>query len=88
MHNYIKQSLIIVFIFLIVLWIQKIDDKSKDIKRETIYDKFKLPLLVSAISGLLLNIDLDNLFEPAQPKGVLFFKKSCIDNQDVYLDEF
>jgi hypothetical protein len=88
MHIYIKQSLIILSIFLIILWIQTVDDKNKNIKRESTYDKLKLPLLVSAIIGLLLNIDLNNLFEYNQSRYFLVVKKTCINNPEVYLDDF
>jgi hypothetical protein len=36
-------------IFLIVLWIQTLDDKKYNKKRTSYYHKFKLPLLISSI---------------------------------------
>ena len=56
MNLIIKQILLIGTTFLTILWIQNIDDKKYKKERKTIYDKYKFPLLVSAIVGLILNI--------------------------------
>lgn len=99
MNRIIKQLLIIVFVFLVILWIQKMDDNSKNKKRDNLYDKIKLPLLVSAIVGLLLNIDLSNIIDNKVESEIIIIKPKCnlpmtnpgmtnpgIINQDVYLD--
>ncbi len=86
MNIYLKQFLIIVTIFLLILWVQNIDDNMKNKKRETTYDKIKLPLLVSAIIGLLLNINLNNLFNYKNTQDILIITPNCIENQEVYLD--
>lgn len=93
MNRYIKQSLIIVFVFLIILWIQHVDDNRKNKKRDSLYDKIKFPLLVSAITGLILNINIDNLFcfnkNKKSINEILIIKPksgSDIMNQDVYID--
>jgi len=52
--NIVLQSLIIVFIFIFILWFQYIDDKNKKKTRTSFYDKFKLPILISCIGGLLI----------------------------------
>lgn len=56
MNLILKQLLIIVFVFLIVLWFQKVDDKKQKKTRTGIYDEYKLPLLVSAMVGLVLSL--------------------------------
>ena len=92
MTRIVKQLLIIVFVFLLILWIQKMDDNSKNKKRENLYDKIKLPLLVSAIVGLLLNINLNNIINDTIESEIIIIKPNCnmtnsgMINQDVYLD--
>ena len=54
----INQIIVVVITFLIILWFQNNDDTKNKRTRTTIYDKYKLPLLVSAIIGLILNIPL------------------------------
>jgi hypothetical protein len=51
----LKYFIIIIIIFAIVYWFQTVDDKKKKYKERTnIYDKIKLPLLVSAIISLII----------------------------------
>lgn len=50
----LKYFLIVVIIFCIIYWFQTVDDKKRCKKRTNIYDKIKLPLLVSAIVGLII----------------------------------
>jgi len=50
----LKYLLIVVIIFCIIYWFQAVDDKKRCKKRTNIYDKIKLPLLVSAIVGLII----------------------------------
>lgn len=52
----LKQILIIIVSFLIVYWFQYKDDIKTKRKRITLYDKFKFPLLIATIIGLVLNI--------------------------------
>ena len=52
----LKQILIIIVSFLIVYWFQYKDDIKTERKRITLYDKFKFPLLIATIIGLVLNI--------------------------------
>jgi predicted permease len=54
----IKQIIIMIIVFLIILWFQNNDDKKHNRKRLTIFEKYKLPLLVSTILGLILNFPL------------------------------
>ena len=62
MNHIIKQLLIVIITFLTITWFQKCDDKKNNKIRKTLYEKYKLPLLVSSIVGLLLqaNIRKDN----------------------------
>ena len=50
----LKYFLIVVITFCIIYWFQTVDDKKRCKKRTSIYDKIKLPLLVSAIVGLII----------------------------------
>jgi len=62
MNLILKQVLIIGSIFAIILWFQQKDDKKTKRIRTTFIEKYKLPLLVSSIVGLLLNLkNLNNL---------------------------
>ncbi len=56
MNLILKQFLIIVTAFLIILWFQNQDDKKHKRNRKTFYDQYKFPLLVSSIIGLVLNL--------------------------------
>jgi hypothetical protein len=52
----IKQFCIIIGVFSITLWVQQMDDKKYNKTRIDFFDKYKLPLLMSAIIGLLINV--------------------------------
>ena len=58
-NKLIKQILIIVFSFFLFYYIQYRDDKKYNIKRTTIFNKYKNPLLITSFVGLILNINLD-----------------------------
>ena len=58
MNLILKQFLIIGSTFLIILWFQYQDDKKHKKKRKSFYDKYKFPLLVSSIIGLMLNLPI------------------------------
>ena len=58
MNHIIKQLLIVIITFLTIMWFQKCDDKRNNKIRETFYEKYKLPLLVSCIVGLLLQANI------------------------------
>jgi hypothetical protein len=60
MNLKLKQCLIILSTFIVILWYQKIEDKKYKRHRKTVYDQIKFPLLISSIIGLLLN--LPNIF--------------------------
>lgn len=53
----IKNIIILIVVFIIILWIQNIDDKKNKYNRNT-FDKYKLPLLVCAFFGFFLNMNM------------------------------
>lgn len=57
MNLLIKQILIIVTTFLVILWFQTEDDKKNKRIRKSFLETYKLPLLVSSIVGLLINFN-------------------------------
>jgi hypothetical protein len=57
----IKKIIILITIFIIIICIQNYDDyKNKNIRR-TIFDKYKLPLLVSSLCGFFITFNNNNL---------------------------
>jgi hypothetical protein len=61
MNKSIKDIIILVLVFIVIMWVQNNDDKNKNKIRKGYYDKIKLPLLSSAMVGLFLNFDVDKL---------------------------
>ncbi len=59
MNNIIKQVIIIISCFLLILWFQEIDDKKSKRVRTSMFDQYKVPLIVSSIVGLFLNLNLN-----------------------------
>jgi len=55
MNLILKQVLIVGSVFTILFWFQQKDDKKTKRIRKNFIDKFKLPILVSSIVGLILN---------------------------------
>jgi predicted permease len=51
----VKQIIIMIIVFIIIFWFQNNDDKKHNRIRSSLFDKYKLPLLVSTIIGLILN---------------------------------
>ena len=52
----LKQFGIIIVVFSITLWVQQMDDKKYNKTRIDFFDKYKFPLLMSSIIGLLINV--------------------------------
>ena len=52
----LKQLIIIAGTFLVILWFQNVDDRKHNKTRDTFYEKYKFPILVSAIVGFVINI--------------------------------
>lgn len=73
MNYIIKQGLIVISVFLIVLLYQNKDDKKYKKERTTFYDKYKFPILISSIIGLLLNIPVTCF----QNTSITIIKPSC-----------
>jgi len=61
MNLILKQFLIIGLTFFIILWFQEQDDKKHNKVRELYYDKYKFPIFVSSIIGLILNLSTNTL---------------------------
>ena len=66
----IKQLIIVIIVFLVFLWFQNTDDKKHNRKRVTLFDKYKLPLLVSAIIGLILNYPILFKTQKCPPQNI------------------
>lgn len=52
----LKQLIIITCTFLVILWFQNVDDKKHNKTRDTFYEKYKFPILVSSMIGFVINI--------------------------------
>ena len=59
MNDIIKQSIIIIGSFFLILWFQEQDDNKAKRIRKTLFDKYKVPVIVCSIIGLFLNLDLN-----------------------------
>ena len=69
MNYLLKQFTIGAFIFIFIYWYQYKDDKKHNYKRNSLYDKIKLPLLIVVLIGLLFNLihyekTVDIVFNP------------------------
>jgi hypothetical protein len=78
-----KQILIVVSSFFIILWLQTKEDKRNNRIRNTPYEKFKFPLLVSSMIGLLFTMkefickqSIDTAIETEMPKEFIPMKKT------------
>lgn len=81
MHHLIKQLIIIVIIFLVILWFQDCDDKRNNRTRKTKYEKYKLPVLVAAIIGLMLQANFK------QDKFIILTATDIEGPNDIILSE-
>lgn len=87
MNNIIKQSIIIITCFFLILWFQDIDDKKVKRIRKTFYDKYKIPIIVCSIVGLLLNINLnENIFNQIFGKQLSLLENLQSNNLDKSLN--
>jgi hypothetical protein len=57
----LNDFLIICITFVLIYWFQQVDDDKRCKERANIYEKIKLPLLVSSIVGLILFWDNDRI---------------------------
>ncbi len=69
MNLILKQILIVGVCFLIILWFQNKEDVKNKKERTSFYDKYKFPLLVSSIVGLILNL-----------QNILYINENCDTN--------
>lgn len=69
----IKQIIVMIITFLIILWFQNNDDNKQNKVRDTIYDKYKFPLLVTTIIGLIFNFSS-------------FFKTDCLIDNNIEIE--
>jgi len=57
----LNDFLIICITFVLIYWFQQVDDDKRCKERTNLYEKIKLPLLVSSIVGLILFWDNDRI---------------------------
>lgn len=55
MNLILKQILILGTAFFVILWFQNCEDKRNNKIRTTFHDTYKLPILVTALLGLIIN---------------------------------
>jgi hypothetical protein len=58
----LKNIIIFLVVFFIVLWLQHNDDNKNNVKRNTLYDNIKIPLISSLLTLLIKNIDYNKCF--------------------------
>jgi uncharacterized membrane protein YciS (DUF1049 family) len=71
MNIIIIHFLIILTVFLLVVWLQHNENTRINYKHESIYQQYRLPLLISCIAGLVLTVDINLLINPESNKNVL-----------------
>jgi len=84
-----KEIIIVILTFFIILWFQSTEDNKYNKKRDTTYEKYKYPIFVSSIVGLILSyssyfceIKSINSIQEIIPKKI----KSNILEQQIYID--
>jgi len=60
MNIIIRNLLIVIGVFVLFVWLQYREDIQNKKKESSLYDKYKKPLLFSAIIGLILHLNLSN----------------------------
>jgi hypothetical protein len=56
MNFILKQLIIVVIVFCIILWVQNQDDKKNKRIRTTLFEQYKLPILVASLVGFIINL--------------------------------
>jgi hypothetical protein len=74
----LKQFIILVIIFSLIYWFQHIDDIKRCKERKGIYNKIKLPLLVTAIVGLVIFWNQESV--PSTNEAVMIVIPEIQDN--------
>jgi preprotein translocase subunit YajC len=80
----LKEFFILLATFGVIYWFQYVDDKKASKKREDIYDKIKLPLLATAIVGLILFWEKENFL------AIFIAQEKCnnnLENQIINIPE-
>jgi hypothetical protein len=73
-----KQFIVIAIIFFLIYWFQNIEDTKYKRNRLTIYEKYKYPIFVSALVGLVLSYyDISETIKKIKPN---------IKDQQIYID--
>ncbi len=91
MNLYLKQFIIILITFFLILWFQNCDDKKNKKERTTYHDKYKLPILVCALLGLILNFNDIFYSTPIIEETIIIEQKpvlpvKTIQDQQVYTE--
>jgi hypothetical protein len=80
----LKEFFILLATFGVIYWFQSVDDKKRCKTRDGIYDKIKLPLLATAIVGLILFWEKENFL------AIFITQENCnnnLENHGVKLQE-
>ena len=84
-----KEIIIVILIFCVILWFQSTEDNKYNKIRKTTYEKYKYPIFVSSIVGLILSysnyfckINSSNVLHTFIPKKI----KSTILDQQIFID--
>ena len=84
-----KEIIIVILIFCVILWFQSTEDNKYNKIRKTTYEKYKYPIFVSSIVGLILSysnyfcqMNSNNSLREIIPKKI----KSNILDQQIYID--
>jgi hypothetical protein len=59
MNIIIKQLIICLIVFIVFSYIQKYQDKINKVTYKNIYDEYKIPLFISLVVGLILNLHIN-----------------------------
>jgi hypothetical protein len=60
MNIIVRNLLIVIGVFILFAWLQYREDMQNKKKVSSLYEKYKKPLLFSAIIGLILHLNLSN----------------------------
>jgi hypothetical protein len=83
-----KQIFIVIIIFFLITWFQNVEDNKYKKKRYTFYEKYKLPIFVSALVGLVLSYCdkfCENIFTQNLSNNIKKIKPN-INDQQIYID--
>jgi predicted permease len=69
----LKNIIIFLVVFFIVLWLQHNDDSKNNVKRVSLYDNIKIPLIATLLAILIKNIDYTECVNTFQ--SILIFNK-------------